>query len=236
MRNESGNSANVASLLFEKHLKAIAKLKGQPFPNGVPNYADKCIAVHSPKTAAFNVRQFINAGQPVTFDLETDRLKPDAKDAEIICCSVSNGEISVAYPWHGDAIDATLELLRSDLPKWGYNSKFETRWMLAKHKTRVRNWKWDGMLAAHVLDNRSDICGLEFQAFVRLGVEPWDSHVAPYMKGTGGNGSNKIRECDLTKLLNYCAYDSLYEWLVAKSQMKEMRDASRRAAATRDDA
>ena len=115
------------------------------------------------------------------------------------------------------------DLLDSPIPKIGQNIKFEERWLLKKFGRGVCNWVWDGMLAAHALDNRRGICGLEFQAFVLLGQAPWDSAVAPYMKSDGPNKPNRIRELDLGKLLEYNALDAILEFEVAKAQRRQFK-------------
>jgi hypothetical protein len=102
--------------------------------------------------------------------------------------------------------------------------KFEDRWCRAKLGCGVKNFVWDGMLAAHVLDNRPDITSLKFQAFVRLGVGDYNSHIEPFLrsKDKGGNEPNRIREAKLDDVLMYCGIDSLLEFKVARLQMKEM--------------
>jgi hypothetical protein len=156
-------------------------------------------------------------------------LKPDSKGAEIVCCSFSDGRVSYSYPWHGDAIRATDELLtESDVPKIGFSSKFEQRWTLKEFGKSVRNWVWDGMLAAHLLDNRPNICSLSFQEFALLGYE---SHkdIKPFLESKGSNLPNRIREVPLEKLLCYSALDSLVEWKVAQVQMKQLQGRTNRA-------
>jgi hypothetical protein len=157
--------------------------------------------------------------------VENDCLKPDG-DGKIVCCSVSDGIISVAFPWHGDAIQAVLELAKSDVPKRGWNVQHEIRWLLAKHGVRVRNWEWDGMNNAHIMDNREGISGLKFQAFALVGAPSWDDAMKPYLKGRGGYGKNRIWEIwkqDPRAVLSYCGLDSLYEFRAAEVQMKHAK-------------
>jgi hypothetical protein len=86
----------------------------------------------------------------------------------------------------------------------------------------VKNWAWDGMQAAHVLDGRTGITSLKFQAFVQFGLPLWNKTVEPYLEADGGNQKNRIDKCDLHELLLYCGLDSLIEFRLAKKQMKEM--------------
>lgn len=210
--------------IFTKHLEDAFALSGKPWGGRSPDYKAKVRVVLNPADAAQHVYKFIDNGKPVAWDLETTTLKPDGPDAEIVCCSVSDGDTSVAFPWHGEAIEATLELLGCEVPKIGFNEKFERRWILAQHGKRVKRCGHDGMLATHVMDNRSGICSLKFQAFVRLGVGPYEEHIKPYFqtKTKSGNEKNRIRECPLPQLLEYCALDSLFEWEVGNLQAREM--------------
>ncbi|MGH2611596.1 MAG: hypothetical protein ACRDFB_00940, partial [Rhabdochlamydiaceae bacterium] len=120
---------------------------------------------------------------------------------------------------------ATGELLRDkDITKLGYNIKFEQRYTMKEFGFKARNWKWDGMIASHVIDNRRGITGLKFQSFVLLGQPPYNDHIEPFLKPKkmihGANTINQINEISLQQLLLYCGMDSLLEFLVCKKQMK----------------
>jgi hypothetical protein len=162
----------------------------------------------------------IEQGGAVAFDYETNMLKPDSKDAEIVCCSVCwEGKKTIAFPWHGEAVTAMSELLLSPkIKKVGANNKFEERWTRRILGHGVRGWVWDCMVSAHVLDNRPLITSVKFQSFVRLGQPSYDTAVGPYLKASDGNKKNRIKEVDLGSLLQYCGMDSLLEWLIAESQ------------------
>ena len=86
----------------------------------------------------------------------------------------------------------------------------------------VRNWVWDTMLSAHHLDNRPGITSVKYQAFVRLGQEPWDTHIKPMLQSTDERGLNRVNEIPMRDLLLYCGMDSLIEYKLAELQKKEM--------------
>ena len=115
------------------------------------------------------------------------------------------------------------KLLRSDRPKIAANIKFEERWTRRVFGHSVRNWAWDTMQVAHILDNRRGITGLKFQSFCLLGMEPYNNGVKSYIEGEGGNGPNRLRETDMADLLLYNGLDSLLEWKLAKMQRKELQ-------------
>jgi len=158
----------------------------------------------------------------LAFDYESTSLKPDSKDVGIFCCSISDGKKAIAYPWQGKAIRATESFLRSNVPKIGANVKFESRWTMAKLKIRVRNWWWDTMIAAHILDCRSGITGLKMQAYCNLGQGTYNSRVDSFLKAEGSNSRNRIGQADLNDVLRYCGLDSLLEYKLAMKQRKQM--------------
>jgi len=210
--------------LFVEHLRVAKDLAdggNRPW-KAVPDYKKSVRIAYNADEAAAAVKAFRLAGSPTAFDFETDRLKPDAEDSEIVCCAVSDGKTSVSFPWVGIAIGEMKKYLTSDVPKIGANVKFESRWVMRHLGCQVNNWVWDTVLDAHCLDNRPGITSVKFQAFARLGVEDYDSHVKPYLEAPGGNARNRIRELDLGKVLTYCALDALLEYKVAKIQAREM--------------
>lgn len=210
--------------IYRKHLKAAAELSGRPHPPNLPKLEREVEVLLDSRRAAERLRDLVRRGGEVAFDYETTTVKPDGPASKIYCCSVSReGEETFAFPWHGPAVAAMGELLRSDLPKYGHNIKFEDRWTRKEFGFGVRNWVWDGMMAAHVLDGRSGVTGLKFQAFVRLGVGPYNEGVEPFLKGKGSCYTpNKIHEADLTSVLRYCAIDSLLEYRLGKLQQKDL--------------
>lgn len=222
LRSQDQPNGKVVKLWFDRHLKAAVGLDDRPWTE-IPDYASQIQVILDPDKAAKIIRKMIEKGGAVSFDLETNMLKPDSDKAEIICCSICwKGEKTIAYPWIGEAIEATKELLVSDLPKIGYNVKFESRWIKTKLGVDVNNWVWDGMLSAHHLDNRRGITSCKFQGFARLGVPLWNEHIEPHLKSTDDSGLNRIREVDMRELLIYCATDSIVEFRIAELQKKEM--------------
>ena len=110
------------------------------------------------------------------------------------------------------------ELLKSPVPKIGWNLKFEEWWTEAEFGFTVNNWIHDGMEATHVLDNRHNITGLKFQAFVQLGQDNYAKHIEPFLEAEGGNDLNQIDRIDLPDLLLYCGLDSLFERKISSMQ------------------
>lgn len=212
---------SVLNILFERHIKmAVKKAKSRPYKN-VPDYKNDVEIIMNPSQAAKIIIQMTIKGGPVAFDFECNCLKPDGEGPEIVSCSVCwRGKRTIAYPWRGEAIFATGQLLHSAIPKIAANLKFEDRWTRSKLKHPVRNWMWDTMIAAHVLNNQPKVTGLKFQAFALLGMPDYDEHIAPYLKSKGKSKFNRIHEIDLKDLLLYNGLDSLLTYKIAMRQMK----------------
>jgi uracil-DNA glycosylase family 4 len=216
--------SKLVKMLFKQDLKATADLDGKPWKK-VPDWPSKVVVELDDSRAAESAQRMLDGrdGRPMAFDIETESLKPQEKTNSIYTCSISDGRTALAFPWHGKVIQWMKDFARSNVPKIGFNCKFETCWFLEKLGVRVNNWVWDGMLAAHLLDNRPNTTDLSFQAFVRLGMPHWDKRVSPYLKAKGGsNAKNRIKELDLKHVLYYNGLDSILEWRVANHQMKEM--------------
>lgn len=215
-------------LWFRKHLAgALECLKGPP-PRRIDR-AERVELIFNDCEAKARLRNFIDRGGTVSIDLETDRLRPDTRGASIRSCAVCwEGKETISYPWHGEAIKATSELMRSpNLGKIGYNSKFEQRWAKAILGHGIRNWVWDGMEASHVLDNRPGITGVAFQAFVRLGQRTYGTEVERYLSSQTPDEPNHVWECDLDQLLVYGGIDALVEYELAMLQRAEMEKCDR---------
>jgi len=210
----------VVKLMFERYLKRALSFSGRPWQE-IPDYESQLRVISDHHEAAREIRKFIQAGKRIAFDFENNMLKPDPPNARIVCCSVSDGVTSIAFDWHGEAIKAMRELVRSPQPKVASNLKHEERWTLKEFGCMVRNWDTDTMLTAHWLDNREAITSVKFQAFVLCGQEPWDDHIKPYLKAESSSVPNRIHELDPYDLKKYCCYDSLMEMLVAQKQRRK---------------
>ncbi len=209
---------------FAKHLKAIGELKGAPYRREPSeDLGSRVKVILDTDRAAALIRRFTALGGLCAFDYEANMLKPDPDNANIVCCSICwRGEKTIAYPWHGDAIEATREfLLAKNVRKIASNMKFEERWTMKHLGIKVRSWEWDTMVAAHVLDPRKGITSLKFQSFIHFGIEPYNRHIEPMLKATR-KGVNRINDIKLDDLLLYCGIDSLLEYRLAVKQMAQM--------------
>lgn len=219
---QGGETDEVKDLLFRKSIKKAVRLEDRPWKEEPPEYANMVHIMMDPDDIVKSIGLVGVNDRPVSFDYETDQGKPDG-GGEIACCSISDGITTIAFPWHGSQVkEAMRKFLKSPIPKIGQNIKFEHRWSKEVLGCGVNNWIHDDMITSHVLDNRRGVTGIEFQAYVLLGYPPWDHDVHEYLTIKKGVKKNKIRECDLQKLLLYCGIDSLIEWHIGQIQMRKL--------------
>lgn len=211
----------IPRLLFEKQLKSAVELAQERPWETLPDWQRQVDIVTDPDKAATYLRRMIAKGGSVAFDYETNMLKPEGKGARIVSCAVCwNGKKTIAFPWHGAAIEAMVELIRSPLPKIAANLKFEDRWTRRLLGTGVRNWWFDTMLGAHVIDSRSGTKSLKFQAFVHLGMDSYNDHIEGFFQAKGTMKPNRITDIGLEDLLLYNGLDALLEYKLARCQME----------------
>lgn len=223
-----GNKA--VERIFEMDLENAAYInKNKEFPK----YQDERELVEcltEEKEILDFLRQLLKKPPPIiSFDYETTGLKPHAKGHEIVCCSISTSPFN-AFSFPVARFIRVKSLLVKILThekiwKIAANMKFEEMWTRVLLKVKVVNWLWDSMLAAHNLDNRKQITGLKFQAYVNYGLIDYDSHIKPFLiskEENNSNAFNRIHEIDLIDLLTYCGVDSMLEYRLAFHQMKLM--------------
>ena len=166
-----------------------------------------------------------SSGGLMAFDYETTGLKPYDKGHEIVCCGVSTGDWTFVFEM---VESAELRqwwkrvLMEKRIAKTAQNFKFEDTWTNIILGHPVAGWKWCSMLAAHVLDNRPDICGLKFQAYINFGIVDYSSKLEPYLKTAEGVKFNRVREAPLKDLMRYCGMDALLQYRLAVKQMAEV--------------
>lgn len=218
----------VAEKLVTQHLRAAEKLKGKPYPNGVPDDKSKVKLIYNAEEAAKEIRLYMAFNNPLAFDYETTTLKPDGPHSRILCCGISDGTTAFAFPWEGTAIEQMKIFLRSNVRKIGANIKFEDRWTRRILKIITKNWWWDVVLGAHWQDCRHGTSSVKFQSFVQLGARDYDSHVDEFKKSKGGNSNtpNRMHKLEISDLLTYCGLDALYEAKLAFIQRKGLPHAA----------
>lgn len=220
----------VLTRLFASHLKTATEFTKRPW-DVVPDFKKHVLVeLDTDKAAAALNAIRPGPGSTITFDFETNMLKPDSDKARIVCASVCwEGKRTISFPWHGAAVRAMKRLLGNKrIKKTGWNVKFEDRWC-RRFGIRVRGWVFDGMLAAHALDNGGKgraVTGLKFQAYVKYGIKDYGDRIQAFLKpkdgSKAGNVENRITEVDLRSLLLYCGLDSLLEFKITAHQRRRL--------------
>lgn len=217
------NTGKVFHRLFKQHLEKAVEKTSKPW-DVLPDYESQIEIILDSTEAARVLRKMRDKGGAIAFDYENNCLKPETPGGSVVCASACwQGKKTISYPWHGEAITATGELLHADNCAFiASNLKHEQRWTKQVFGRGVRHWLFDTMLAAHVLDNRQGICSLKFQSFVQLGAEAYDDHIKQFLR-SDSSGLNQITtQIDLRQLLLYCGTDTLLEYLLADIQMKKL--------------
>lgn len=207
--------------IFSEHLEAAFALEKSPEPR--EDLAGQVEVLFDSDKTVSAIKEMSRRGGWVSVDYETNCIKPDWPKAQLYSCSLSNGERTISYPWVGESITATQQLLYSNrIRKIASNLKMEERWTLKEFDHGVVNWGWDSMLAAHCLDNRPGICSLKFQLLVKMGMPLYNRSIEPYLKSVLGSPYNRIHEIDPSKLLLYGGIDGIGEYRLAMMQRAEM--------------
>lgn len=222
------NGEEVMVTVFEQDIKRIASVLKKKVPVNTPPVVE---FLKEDELGVLDTA--FEAGDMFPFDYETTGLKPYTKGHRIVCAAVADTDDhawAFMMPSSKKKRKPFTDLLENRaIDKMAHNMKFEHNWTKVRLKTTVDGWKFDSMLAAHIIDNRPGITGLKFQTYVNFGVVDYDSDVAPYLKAVDGtaNGFNKVTELikrpeGAKKLLTYCGYDTIYERRLALKQMKQM--------------
>ena len=209
--------------ITSEHLRAAYQREGsRPF-HKIPDFLSEVRVILDPGEAAEIIRSHKDDTE-AAFDLETNMIKPEGEGSEIVSCAISWQSETIAFPWIGEAIKATREFIRCPTWKIAANMKYEDRWIRHHLKTRVRNWHWDTMIAAHHIDNRPWITGLKFQAFVNFGATNYAQHVEQYFQSDSPMTPNRVREVKTEDLLLYNGCDALFTLMLAGRQMLQIKD------------
>ena len=102
------------------------------------------------------------------------------------------------------------------------NAKFEDRWFRFCFRKPPKNWLWDTVIAAHVMDAREGTTSVKFQAMVLLGFPTYNDHIHSLLSDTGESRLNRIQQVSWADLFEYNALDSILEYHIAAKQMEIM--------------
>jgi len=222
--NRMNNDAMLRQIMRE-NIRSALELERAPLTcRPMAEWNSMVTCVLDGADARMRLFELSRAEGTLAFDYETTGLKPDHPDHRIVSAGFClNGVDTFACAMTDDLLPILSKvLLNGDLSKIAANLKFEERWTRAKLGHGVMNWGFDTMLATHVLDNRSEITGLKFQAYVRLGVPPYNTAVEGYLRATSANAINRISQVPIRELLLYNGLDALFEYQLASRQLGQL--------------
>jgi uracil-DNA glycosylase family 4 len=168
-------------------------------------------------------------------DYETNSLKPQwpgAKIATISFCPDSTKK-AIAFPYqYGDFFTAKQQMKikalwrkicqHTQISLLAHNMKFEDAWTRNIFGVRPYSWQWDTMIAAHILDNRSNFTGLKFQSYVNFGLEPYNKDIDKYLKAKSGH-FNSVDKAPLDQLLLYNGLDTIMGMKLYEKQCSQFQ-------------
>lgn len=219
------NKNEAVQTVWEQDVKKALKKAHKPFPT----YEEPIVHIIDD----LKVLSEIPPRSFVTFDYETTGLKPYADGHKIICASVGINEkeaYAFMMPEDKKQLKYFTDFLKNkNIKKGAHNLKFEEMWSYHCLGTRVKSWDWDGMLSAHIMDNRSGVTGLKFQTYVNFGQIDYSSEVDQWLRAADGkdaNSKNTVEELIKTPkgrntLLTYCGQDSVFEYRLALKQKEQ---------------
>jgi len=166
----------------------------------------------------------------IAIDFETTGLDMYKKGHKTASFAWANANASWAVPvqhpyWNKKQQEKIFTLVQKILKKrkikkvvQGIN--FEYPWTKQQFKVNPGSFIWDTQLATHILDNRTGITGLKFQAYQRWGIEDYDKLSQKYIK-SNGNEFNDMLKMPVDALLEYNAKDTLYTYALYDEQLGE---------------
>lgn len=226
MRQEDRNKTELG-VLWKQHLERAFSLVDKPFPKDVNE--NQVTLVDTPG----EVLSLLLKEKPeyLAFDIETTGLKPYNKEAHKVICIALSDRPDRSFVIPGPTKKQDIQQLRKlltdpQIKKIAANMKFEHTWMSLIYGIEVDPWHFDTMLAAHVLDNRTEISGLKFQSYVRFGIVGYDDEVSSYLNSPDAYSVNRVEELvsfgGYHKLATYCGMDAILTYRLAEQQKGEL--------------
>lgn len=220
----------------KKFLREVCKHK-EPLPSINTNVT----IIDDLERAKFALKDILENQRPpyLAFDFETDALKIERTDLDIVCVGIAYFNTAISMPFYEDEEFRSLFkniMDKATIGKIAHHAKYESRCCLDKLGFCPEPWAWDSMYGARILYNKVK-CGLKPQTYLNFGVAGYDTVEAlfePISKEEedkyGNNAHNKLRnafENDPSvrkKTLTYVAQDAKFTLMLALKQMQEFAE------------
>lgn len=187
------------------------------------------------------VEQLLKQKPLIAFDYETNGLASQQPWAKLASVAVSTEYKTVAFPldhphWNGLERKKVLRLWRrvlrdKDIKKIVQKQNFELSWSVNVAKAQLEGLFWDTRIASHIIDNRTGVVGLKFQAFQKWGIEEdvYNKQTDKYIKSDDKSKPNRIFEAPIDLLLEYNGKDSFYTYQLYLIQKDEIKGKEKQA-------
>lgn len=215
--------------LFERDIKKACLISKSIIKFKPIDYESKVEHLLTFKKVTDILKAVLRTKKRIYFDYETSGLKPFRKGHFIASIAFSvTSQKAYAFPFQFNNFWTEKQfkiikdlwcqiLLDPAIKKMAHNLKFEEVFSSEILGTPVIGWEWDTMLAAHVLDNRSEWSGLKFQTFINFGVRPYDKYIEEFINSRGKE-FNTIHKAPLKELLTYNGLDCIFGFKLAEKQ------------------
>lgn len=219
--------------IFSQDLKKAIQAATMPLPNW--KNERECVEV---LTNEDDIVQFLESvlqsEKPLlSIDYETTGLKPYREGHKIWYVGIADSQDhAVCFPTIGNKKAVRLYrkiCAKKSIKKIAHNLMFEDLWTRERLGVQMQGWRMCTMQTAHVLDHRPGIAGLKFQAYVRMGLVDYSSHIHPYLCCSekedelyGSNGFNNIDKAPAKEVMIYCGIDCITTYRLAMLQAKDL--------------
>ncbi|HPY55296.1 MAG TPA: hypothetical protein PLI14_06530 [Bacilli bacterium] len=216
-----GKENTLLKNIWISYLKKFISFIDKGFPKELQNYP-QTEHLYGDDRVRYLKKLIEKKPKHLAFDYETNCLRPQLKNSKIVSVSFSDtNDLGVAMLFDKTIVPYLKKIYRSKfIGKIASNMKFEHIWTSVKLGIEIRNWVHDTMLCAHVEDNRELYSGLKMQVFVNFGIPDYAEKAYRYITTNERNGYNDIFEMNTNDLLEYNALDSVFEYRLAKMQMR----------------
>lgn len=229
---EERDNTPAAEVWLKRHIRKAIKYLDEPFP--IFKDENDCIEVFTDDDSAINAIEHTLKQEWFAFDYETTGLKPYRDVQEIKYIGIGDSfDHAYCFPTTCKKAVRLFKrlLIEPDIGKVAHNMAYEDLWSLVKLNAPVQNWRMCTLLASHIHNQNPGLIGLKFQAYARLGLVDYSSHVSPYLKTPLNDeeakmGANKLNQITLAppmEVMKYCAIDCLSTYRIAVLMDEEMK-------------
>lgn len=215
-----GKSYNPFALPWKQQISAAIQ-HNAPFPEiKVDDKIKQCLTLPEAMAAIDMAKEW----KLFAFDYETTGIKPHRKGHRILYASISNGDISYAFPFfhNPEFRENWKSLLTNAARKMAHNANFERSWTRVCLGFEVTNLVHDPMILQHCHCNHKPT-GLKFLTYAKYGILGYDAEIDEYIKASKeeqakyrSNAINNMVSAPPSMVTRYNAMDSLFTaWLFA---------------------